>query len=198
LFSTVFQLLALSAVEGITEYGLLNTGDTLAILPIKTFPNPVLRRTCEDAVPCTDEIRKLAADMLETMYAAPGIGLAAPQVGVSVRMVVVDVANAIGNPDPMALLNPRILESSEHVAFEEGCLSLPDFTVEVDRARVVHVQFEDLDGNTKTIMAEDLHAVAIQHEMDHLEGTLLVDHASSVRRDMYKRKVRKLKAAESS
>lgn len=166
----------------------------MPILPIKTFPDPVLRRSCEDAVPCTDEIRKLAADMLETMYAAPGIGLAAPQVGASIRMVVVDVGNAIGQPDPVALLNPRILSSSEHIAFEEGCLSLPDFTVEVDRARTVQVQFEDLDGETKTIAAEDLHAVAIQHELDHLEGKLLVDHASSVRRDMYKRKARKRKA----
>ena len=170
----------------------------MPILPIKTFPDPVLRRACEDAVPGTEVIRKLAAEMLETMYAAPGIGLAAPQVGISIRMVVVDVANAIGSPDPIALLNPRILTSSEHVAFEEGCLSLPDFTVEVDRARVVQVQFEDLDGNTKTIAAEDLHAVAIQHEMDHLEGKLLVDHASSVRRDLYKRRVRKRKSAESS
>lgn len=170
----------------------------MPILPIKTFPDPVLRRACEEAVPGTDDIRKLAADMLETMYAAPGIGLAAPQVGVSIRMVVVDVANALGNPDPIALLNPRVLSSSENIAFEEGCLSLPDFMMEVDRARVVQVQFEDLDGNTKTIVAEDLHAVAIQHEMDHLEGKLLVDYASSVKKDMYKRRARKRKAAESS
>jgi peptide deformylase len=170
----------------------------LPILPIKTFPDPVLRRACEEAVPGTDDIRKLAADMLETMYAAPGIGLAAPQVGVSIRMVVVDVANALGNPDPIALLNPRVLSSSENIAFEEGCLSLPDFMMEVDRARVVQVQFQDPDGNTKTIVAEDLHAVAIQHEMDHLEGKLLVDYASSVKKDMYKRRARKRKAAESS
>ncbi|MDF1536898.1 MAG: peptide deformylase [bacterium] len=168
----------------------------MAILPIKTFPDPVLRRKCEDAVPDTDEIRKLAAEMLETMYAAPGIGLAAPQVGVSIRLITVDAANAFGHPDPTVFLNPRIIGSSENIAFEEGCLSLPDFTVEVDRARVVHVQFEDLDGETKTVLAEDLFAVAVQHEMDHLEGILLVDHSSSLKREMYKRKVRKRKAAE--
>ncbi len=169
----------------------------MSILPIKTFPDPVLRRECEEAVPDTDEIRKLAAGMLETMYAAPGIGLAAPQVGVSIRLIVVDVAGAIGDPDPTVLINPRILDSSENIAFEEGCLSLPDFTLEVDRARVVHVQYEDLDGETKTVIAEDLLAVAVQHEMDHLEGKLLVDYASSVKRDMYKRKARKRKAAQS-
>jgi peptide deformylase len=169
----------------------------LAILPIRTFPDPVLRRECREGVPDTEEIRKLAAGMLETMYAAPGIGLAAPQVGVSIRLIVVDVAGAIGDPDPTVLINPRILDSSENTAFEEGCLSLPDFTMEVDRARVVQVQYENLDGETKTIKTEDLLAVAIQHEMDHLEGKLLVDYASSVKRDMYKRKARKRKAAQS-
>ena len=141
-------------------------------------------------------IRELAADLLETMYAAPGIGLAAPQVGVSIRLIVVDATGAIGDSDPTVLINPRILGSSENIAFEEGCLSLPDFTTEVDRARVVHVQYQNLDGETKTIIVEDLLAVAVQHEMDHLEGKLLVDYASSITRDRYKRKARKRKAEQ--
>ncbi len=103
----------------------------------------------------------------------------------------------MATPTPRCSSTPRILNSSENIAFEEGCLSLPDFTLEVDRARVVHVQYEDLDGETKTVMAEDLLAVAVQHEMDHLEGKLLVDYASSVKKDMYKRKARKRKAAQS-
>jgi peptide deformylase len=132
--------------------------------------------------------------MVETMYAAPGIGLAAPQVGVSVKMIVVDVCAHLGEPDPRILLNPEILTAFETIAFEEGCLSLPEFTVEVERPRIVQVKYHDLEGAELKITAEDLFAVAIQHEMDHLEGRLLLDHASSVRRSNYRRKARKMKA----
>jgi peptide deformylase len=166
----------------------------MAILPIKIFPDPVLRRVCDEAIPHTEEISRLAEDMLETMYAAPGVGLAAPQVGKSIRLITVDVGGPMGTSDPHVLLNPRISASSESVAFEEGCLSLPEFTLEVDRARVIQVTCQDLDGNEKTLFAEDIFAVAIQHEIDHLEGRLLVDYASSIRRDLYRRKARKMKA----
>lgn len=166
----------------------------MPILPIRTFPDPILRRVCEEAEPGTEEIRRLAADMLETMYAAPGVGLAAPQVGLNIRLITVDVGGALGTSDPHVLLNPRITASSESVAFEEGCLSLPEFTLEVDRARVVQVTFLDLNGEERTILAEDIFAVALQHEMDHLDGRLLVDYASPVRRDLYRRKARKMKA----
>jgi peptide deformylase len=165
----------------------------LPLLPIITYPDPVLRRECKPAEPGTDEIRKLAADMLETMYAAPGIGLAAPQVGMSLRMVVVDIFSHLGEPDPHVLLNPEIVSSSEVTAFEEGCLSLPEFTVEVERPRVVQVRYQDLDGKEASLTAEDLFAVAIQHEMDHLEGRLLLDHSSLVKREAYRRKARKMK-----
>lgn len=168
----------------------------MPLLPIRTYPDPVLRRQCRPAEPGTDEIRKLAADMLETMYAAPGIGLAAPQVGQSVRMVVVDVFAHLGDPEPHVLLNPEITSRSENIAFEEGCLSLPEFTVEVDRSRVVEVRYQDLSGEERTITAQDLFAVAIQHEMDHLEGRLLLDHSSMVKRDTYRRKARKMKVQE--
>jgi peptide deformylase len=166
----------------------------MPILPIRIYPDPVLRRVCEEAEPGTDKIMNLAGDMLETMYAAPGIGLAAPQVGVNTRMIVVDVGGALGNPDPQVLLNPKITASSESIAFEEGCLSLPEFTLEVDRARIIQVSHHDLEGFEKTFLAEDLLAVAIQHEIDHLDGCLLVDYTSAVTRDTYRRSVRKMKA----
>jgi len=181
----------------INDHGLLTTRSMevlLSLLPIRTYPDPVLRRECRAAEPGTIEIRKLAEDMIETMYAAPGIGLAAPQVGENLRMVVVDIFGHLGERDPRVLLNPEILESSEIIAFEEGCLSLPEFTVEVERPRVVKVKYQDLEGDEILITAEDLYAVAIQHEMDHLEGRLLLDHASAVRRDLYRRKARKMKA----
>jgi len=166
----------------------------MAILPIRTFPDPVLRKTSAEAEPGTGEIKQLAEDMLETMYAAPGVGLAAPQVGVNTNLIVVDARNALGNPDPHVLLNPIITASSDSVAFEEGCLSLPEFTLEVERSRVVQVAYQDLDGTEKNLLAEDLFAVALQHEIDHLHGRLLVDYASPVKRDMYRRKAKKMKA----
>ncbi len=178
----------------ISDHGSLFTEDRLPLLPIRTYPDPVLRRECRTAEPGTEEIRRLAEDMIETMYAAPGIGLAAPQVGHSLRLIVIDVFGHLGERDPKVLLNPEILEAAEEIAFEEGCLSLPEFTVEVPRSRIIRVRYQDLEGQEQTVAAQDLMAVAIQHEMDHLEGKLLLDHASLVRRDMYKRKARKMKA----
>lgn len=166
----------------------------MPLLPIRTYPDPVLRRECKPAQPGSDEIKELASDMLETMYAAPGIGLAAPQVGQSIRMIVVDILGHLGERDPHVLLNPEITSASETIAFEEGCLSLPEFTVEVDRSRVVEVKYQNLEGEELKLTAEDLFAVAIQHEMDHLEGRLLLDHSSVVRRDLYRRKARKMRA----
>jgi len=166
----------------------------MAILPVLTFPNDVLRRPSSPAEPGTGEVRVLAENMVETMYAAPGIGLAAPQVGLNIRLVVVDVTAVIGEPEPHVLLNPEITQSEEVIAFEEGCLSLPELSVEIERARKIEVQFQDLDGNRKSMEAENLLAVAIQHEMDHLEGKLILDYASAVRRDLYRRKARKMRA----
>lgn len=166
----------------------------MSLLSIRTYPDPVLRRECKPSEPGTDQIRKLAEDMIETMYAAPGVGLAAPQVGESVRMIVVDVFGHLGERNPHVFLNPEILQSAETIAFEEGCLSLPEFTVEVERPRLIELKYQDLEGKEIRLAAQDLFAVAIQHEMDHLEGRLLLDHASMVRRDMYRRKARKMKA----
>jgi len=166
----------------------------MSILTVRTYPDPILRQECVEADPGNGTIRRLAEDMLETMYSAPGVGLAAPQVGLNLRLIVVDTGSAMGERDPHVLLNPRITGSSGSVAFEEGCLSLPEFTQEVDRAQFIEVSFTDLEGNPRTLLAQDLFAVAIQHEMDHLHGRLLLDYASLVRRDMYRRKARKKKA----
>ncbi len=171
----------------------------MAILPVLTFPNPVLRETCVEAVPGTDEIAKLADDMLETMYIAPGIGLAAPQVGVCVKMIIVDIMGPSGDSDPHILLNPEILQADEEItAFEEGCLSLPELKVHIERPRMVKVRFQDLGGEHRGMLAEDLLAVAVQHEMDHLEGRLILDYATSIRKDQYRRKVKKLLAERST
>jgi peptide deformylase len=166
----------------------------LPLLSIKSFPDPVLRRECQPAEPGAAKIKRLAEDMIETMYAAPGIGLAAPQVGECVRMIVVDIFGHLGEREPQVLLNPEIVSCAETIAFEEGCLSLPEFTIEVERPRIVEIKYQDLEGERKTITAEDLFAIALQHEMDHLEGRLLLDYASAIRRDMYRRKARKMKA----
>lgn len=166
----------------------------MAILPVLTFPDDILRRTCSDAEPGTARIRELADNMIETMYAAPGIGLAAPQVGLNIRLVVVDVTAMVGEPEPHVMLNPEIIHSEEVIAFEEGCLSLPELSVEIERARKITVRFQDLEGRKKSLEAEDLMAVAIQHETDHLRGKLILDYASPVRRDLYRRKARKMRA----
>jgi peptide deformylase len=170
----------------------------MALLEIRRFPDPVLRKDCVDAQPGTDTLRQLAADMLETMYAAPGIGLAAPQVGENIRMVTVDINGHAGDPDPHVLLNPVIESREGEIAFEEGCLSVPELMVEIDRSQKICVAYQDLEGTSRELEAEDLLAVAIQHEMDHLEGRLILDYASAVKRDLYKRKVRKMMAASES
>ncbi len=167
----------------------------MPLLQIRTFPDPVLRETCEEAVPGTEEIKKLASGMLETMYAAPGIGLAAPQVGATVRLITIDLKGHNGEPDPHVLLNPTILEAHEEtIAFEEGCLSLPELNVSIDRPKAIKISFQDLDGAAVELEVEDLLAIAIQHEMDHLEGRLILDYASIIRRDQYRRKVKKILA----
>lgn len=168
----------------------------MPILTIRTFPDPVLRKTCVEAVPGTDETRELVMNMLETMYAAPGIGLAAPQVGEDVRLIIVDITGHLGEPEPHVLLNPKLVEGEGSMTFEEGCLSVPEFLIEVDRSQTVTVSYQDVEGESCQVTAEDLLAIAIQHEMDHLEGRLILDYASAIRRDQYRRKIRKMNAGE--
>ncbi len=168
----------------------------MTILRILEYPDPVLRRKAEPVAVVDDEIRALMENMLETMYAAPGIGLAAPQVGVLRRVVVIDVSEEKNRP--LRLVNPRILWRSEETATaEEGCLSLPDLYAEVRRPAEVAVAYLDEQGREQRLRAEGTLARCLQHEIDHLDGVLFIDRVSTVRRNMLLRryqKQRRLKA----
>jgi peptide deformylase len=166
----------------------------MTILPILIHPHPVLRQKAEKVGDITPEILKLLDDMLETMYAAPGIGLAAPQIGVSKRIVVMDVAGEdVGKKrNPMKLINPEIIAVSEmKTTLDEGCLSLPEMRVEVSRPEIVTVRYKDEKGTEHTIEATDLLAKCFQHEIDHLDGKLIFDYLSPLKRDMALRKYNK-------
>ncbi|MEO0816192.1 MAG: peptide deformylase [Pseudomonadota bacterium] len=171
----------------------------MAICEILTVPDPRLKevsRPIEGGV--TDEHRALMDDMLETMYAAPGIGLAAIQVGVPLRIIVMDLASDKEEPAPRYFVNPEILETVEEVApYEEGCLSVPDVFDEVDRPIRCRLRYLDYDGNAVEEWAEGLFAVCIQHEMDHLEGTLFIDYLSRLKRQRAVEKVRKAQRQKS-
>jgi peptide deformylase len=166
----------------------------MAILPILVAPHPVLKRKAQPVERVTDEERRLLDDMLETMYDAPGIGLAAPQVGVSKRMLVVDIAREGEDRQPMKLINPEILEQADELAaYEEGCLSFPDQFAEVSRPAKVRVRYLDETGEARELAAEGLLATCVQHEIDHLDGITFVDHLSALKRTMILKKLTKLK-----
>ena len=167
----------------------------MALLPIIVAPDPRLKIKCEAVEEVTKDLRKLAADMLETMYDAPGIGLAAPQVGVPKRLIVVDVAKGEDEPHPYQMINPEISWASDELLdYEEGCLSLPEHYAQVTRPEKIRVSFLDLTGQPQEIEASGILATCIQHEMDHLDGVLFVDHISKLRRDLILRKLKKYKA----
>jgi peptide deformylase len=163
----------------------------MALLPILEVPDPRLRQKAA-SVPVVDErVRALLDDMLETMYAAPGIGLAAPQVGVAERILVVDVGPK-EEPKPIRLINPQILTQSEELAeAEEGCLSLPNQFAPIKRATAVKVRYTDETGQDQEIDADGLLARCLQHEIDHLDGILFTDHLSRLKRDMVMKKLEK-------
>jgi len=162
-------------------------------MPILYVPAPVLRAKARAVGPAdTDRVRALAPRMLATMYQAPGIGLAAPQVGESLRLIVLDVSGKDETPDPMVLVNPEVIAASKELATrEEGCLSLPNQYAEVTRPAVVKVRYQTLDGSRKDIEADGLMAACLQHEIDHLDGTLFVDYLSPLKRNMILRKLAK-------
>lgn len=166
----------------------------MALLPIVIAPDPRLRVKCVPVTTVDGALRRLADTMLETMHAAPGIGLAAPQVADTHRLIVVDVARAEEKPDPLRLANPEIVRRSpELLLAEEGCLSLPDQYAEVERAAAVAVRYMDMDGAMQEISAEGLLAACLQHEIDHLDGVLFVDHLTALRRNIILRRMKKLK-----
>jgi peptide deformylase len=163
------------------------------ILDILIHPDPRLKKPCEQIVEVTQDLRSLARDMLETMYDAPGVGLAAPQVGAMKRLIVMDCIKD-GPPEPMVLLNPQVIWSSEDLsAYEEGCLSIPDQYAEVKRPALVTVQWLDLEGASQERTFEGLWATCVQHEIDHLDGKLFIDYLRPLKRQMITRKMEKLK-----
>jgi peptide deformylase len=165
----------------------------MALLDILTVPNPVLKQVSKPVERVDDDLRRLMDDMLETMYAAPGIGLAAIQVGVPKQVIVMDLARQDEPPQPRYFVNPEILWASEDTApYEEGCLSVPEVYDEVDRPARVKLRYLDYLGKEVTEDAEGLFAVCIQHEMDHLKGVLFIDHLSRLKRDRAVARVRKL------
>ena len=164
----------------------------MALLTILEVPNPLLKKKSVPVETVTAEIKKLTDDMLETMYEAPGVGLAAPQVGILKRIVVIDVTRDDEPKHPYRMINPVILERSEaRVMHDEGCLSVPDQYAEVERAQTVTVRYTDENGKEQTLTADGLLAIAIQHELDHLEGKLFIDYLSKVKRDMIIRRIEK-------
>jgi peptide deformylase len=166
----------------------------MALLPIITAPDPRLKTVATPVDAVDADIRRLMDDMLETMYSAPGVGLAAPQVGVSKRVIVADVARSGEPPQPMRMANPEIIEASaDRAVFEEGCLSLPEHFAEVKRPEQVRVRFLDHENEIRESDMDGFLATCIQHEIDHLDGILFVDHISKLKRGMILRKLTKLK-----
>ncbi|MFP4285164.1 MAG: peptide deformylase [Desulfovermiculus sp.] len=161
------------------------------IMDIKTYPHPVLSREAKPVEEITDEVRTLARNMVETMYEKQGIGLAAPQVGHSCCLITVDISGPESRTELNVLLNPQIEHQEGETEFEEGCLSLPEFKSKIKRSAQVIVTGRDLEGRPQRIEAEGLLAICLQHEIDHLRGTLLLDHASRLKRNLYEKKVRK-------
>lgn len=164
---------------------------------IITLPDPILRKTSAPVERIDEELRQLADDMLETMYAAPGVGLAAVQVGVLRRLIVLDTAKDEEPPAPLVMINPEIVAlGGEKRVHEEGCLSIPDVRVEIERPSTLTVRYVDRDGKEQTLEAEGLLATAIQHEVDHLNGKLIIDYLSRLKRDIIVRRFKKQARAD--
>ena len=158
--------------------------------PILSIPDPRLRRVCSPVENFDNKLKILSDDMIETMYAAPGIGLAAPQIGILKRLLVMDCGSDKSSRSPKVLVNPKIIwHSEEERSHEEGCLSIPGHNAEVVRPSEVHVSYLDIEGQKQEMQATGLLAACVQHEIDHLNGVLFLDHLSRLKRDMIMRKV---------
>jgi peptide deformylase len=160
----------------------------MSVRAIHTFPDPVLKKKSKEVAQIDKDILKLLDDMAETMYGANGVGLAAPQVGENLRLIVVDADRENRGRHIYKLINPRIVHSEGTIESEEGCLSVPDLVIKVERAEKVSVEAILPDGSPTCIQAEDLFSIALQHEIDHLDGTLLTDRLSSLKRNLYREK----------
>jgi peptide deformylase len=162
--------------------------------PILTAPDPRLQALSTDVEAVDGDIRALVADMIDSMYAAEGIGLAAIQIGVAKRILVIDLDQKEGNKNPRAFINPKITWASEDMAtYEEGCLSVPEIWDDVERPARIRAEYLDLDGKPQTLEADGLLATCLQHEMDHLNGVLFIDHLSRLKKSMAIKKLTKAK-----
>lgn len=165
----------------------------MSIKPLVILPDPLLRQVSMPVERFDADLRKFSADMLDTMYDAPGIGLAAIQVGEPLRILVIDLAKEDEPKAPQIFINPQILSSSdERNVYEEGCLSIPDYYAEVERPAQVRISYVDIDGKQHEVAAEGLLATCLQHEIDHLNGVLFIDHISRLKREMVMKKFKKL------
>jgi len=166
----------------------------MAVLPIIIAPDRRLKVKCAAVDTVDKRIATLMSDMLETMYSAPGIGLAAPQVGVTKRVIVIDTAGADDPPAPIKMANPKLISVSDELwTHEEGCLSLPEYYADVERPKHIHLRYLDENNEPQELEASEFLATCIQHEIDHLQGTLFVDHISALKRNMILRKLVKSK-----
>jgi len=170
----------------------------MAVRQVLTFPEPILKKRAAEIAEIDGRVDSMANDMVETMYAAPGIGLAAPQIGESERLIVLDIDSENPGKNLLKLINPVIVERDGTVLWEEGCLSVVDYTAEVRRNARILVKAWTPEQKEIEIEAEDLLAVALQHEIDHLEGKLFLDRISSLKRDVYKRRLKKMLREEAS
>jgi len=167
-------------------------GNAMTIKPLIILPDPILRQASKPIERVDADLQRLADDMLETMYDAPGIGLAAIQIGVPRRVLVIDVSREGEEKQPQVFINPEIVKSSdERSVYEEGCLSIPDYYAEVERPAVVSVKYLDRNGKEQTVEADGLLATCLQHEIDHLNGVLFIDYISRLKREMVIKKFTK-------
>ena len=168
----------------------------MSIRTIYQYPAPVLRKKAKKVETFNDSLKTLIEDMAETMYDAPGIGLAAPQIGESLQLLVVNTSKEDAVNEYTAIVNPKIVAKEGNQLDEEGCLSVPDLTANVERFKKITLTYQDPDGNEMELTAEDRFAVILQHEIDHLNGILFIDHLSPLKRNLYKKKVKKLLASQ--
>lgn len=168
----------------------------MAILSIFKYPDPILRKKAGPVTEFGPELEELVSNMAETMYNAPGVGLAAPQIGLSKQVIVYDASPEEERGIPTTLINPKITEAEGEEIGEEGCLSVREFCAQVKRATRIVIEAQDIEGNPLNIEVEDWPARVIQHEIDHLNGVLFIDHLSSLKRSLYKKKLKKILLAE--
>ena len=167
-------------------------------LKIYTYPDPILREVSRPVENIDENTQRLIDSMAETMYSAPGIGIAAIQVGEPVRLIVYDVSSREGERNPKVLINPEIIETEDTIVYSEACLSVVEFSADVERSARVRIKGIDRHGNPLDIEAEDLEAVCLQHEIDHLNGVLFIDHISTLKRSLYKKKLKKIMERQAS